>query len=560
MARVNRRRVLCFAPLRHTFADLCASVRRQPWVKGAVGDATCAWHGRGLALDIDLVETPEQVAELVSSHYYNLVLVDARNLPHPDAAPEAQARAMGRVLDRLRSERDLERRYPRRRVVVLVGDADPDRADRMVFAAGQRQVGACLRDHSLSGSLPDGEREAARDRLVERLFAVCQELLVRRRHGRKAICAAGGGITGMYYELGVLKCLNDVLSVDVCDFDLFFGISAGAVVTSGLANRIPVDQAIARLGALDHRWQYRLELGLRHLNVKEVPRRIFLANRELLRTVLRMLQRQQELSLASVLGVWAVLLGPIFESSEFEEVLAEMFSEEGRTNDFRQLGCRLFVGATDQDRREHVLFGEPGLDDVPISKAVQASMAMHPFFPSVEIKGRYFSDGVVTRTSNLRAAIDKGADLIFVVDPFVPLISDEPGLNARHGNMWIFEQDLKTMSYTRFEQARDEMMREHPRVSVYTFVPSNRMRRLMSSQNPFVSRNFHPIVCEAYRSTLRRLETLDYRIRGDLASHGIGLDFAPARVKEERLKRARRPHVSVLLDDPAGSARGSSVA
>jgi predicted acylesterase/phospholipase RssA len=237
-----------------------------------------------------------------------------------------------------------------------------------------------------------------------------------------------------------------------------------------------------------------------------------------------------------------------------------MFSEEGRSNDFRQLRSRLYVGATDQDSREHVLFGDEGFDDVPISKAVQASIAWHPFFPSVEIRGRYYTDGVVTRTVNLTAAIEKGADLVFVLDPFVPLVTDEPGANARKGNMWILEQDLKTMSYTRFEQAREELQRRQSHASVYTFVPSNRMRRLMSSQNPLVSRNFDAIVCEAYRSTRRRLSQLEYRIRGDLLAHGIKLDLAPAMEKVERMRAAREPSVLLLLDELPGGRHGHRVA
>ncbi len=50
-------------------------------------------------------------------------------------------------------------------------------------------------------------------------------------------------------------------------------------------------------------------------------------------------------------------------------------------NDFRTLPSRLFIGATDQDRREHVLFGGEGFDDVPISRAVQASCAASSVLP-----------------------------------------------------------------------------------------------------------------------------------------------------------------------------------
>jgi predicted acylesterase/phospholipase RssA len=270
-----------------------------------------------------------------------------------------------------------------------------------------------------------------------------------------------------------------------------------------------------------------------------------------------MLKGEDELSVTSLMGAWAVALGPLFDNTEFELVLRKLFTSEGRTNDFRRLDRRLYVGATDQDRRVPVLFGSDGFDHVPISRAVQASTAMHPFFPSVEIDGRRYTDGIVTRTSNLRDAVDRGADLVFVVDPFVPIVSEEPGFNAGHGNMWIMEQDYKTLSYTRFEQARNEILRRNSRVSVYTFVPSNHMRRLMSAQNPFVSRNFHPIVCEAYRSTFRRLQKVAYKLAGELRSHGIALDLEPVEEKVRALADARTLDVKLLMSGSTGKRRAA---
>ena len=438
-----------------------------------------------------------------------------------------------------------------------MGDPDEVRADRLVFAMGERHVGACLRDASLSARFRDQRPAEERGRFAEALWSLCHRLLVERRHGRKSINLAGGGISGIYYELGVLKCLDDAFDIDIRDFDSYYGISAGSVVAAGLANDFAVDDLLRKLGRVDRSWPYRLQLGLRHLNVGELPRRFMLVQRELARYVSRMLKGEDELSVTSLLGSWAVALGPLFDNTEFELVLRKLFTSEGRSNDFRDLTRRLFIGATDQDRREPVLFGSDGFDHVPISRAIQASTAMHPFFPSVEIDGRRYTDGIVTRTSNLRNAVDRGADLVFVIDPFVPIVSDEAGFNARHGNMWIMEQDYKTLSYTRFEQARNEILRRDSRVAVYTFVPSNRMRRLMSAQNPFVSRNFHPIVCEAYRSTFRRLQKVEYKLAGELRSHGITLDLEPVEEKVRALAEARTLDARFLMGGPSSKRRAA---
>ncbi len=545
-----RRTALFFAPLRHTFTELCTSFHGGVRKRSMVPDADCVFAGPQLDLSLHVTDSAQECLELIGEGYYNLVVLDCRHLPHAEADAERQERALAELLDGLAAQHDPERRYPFRRVVVLVGDEDEERVDRLIFEMGQRHVGACLRDFSLSHVRSDEAGVgAARSRFMEAFWRFCHEVLIERKRGTTAINAAGGGISGIYYELGVLKCLHDAIDRDIRDVDLFYGISGGAVVAGFLANGFSIDEILLNLGAVDTDWPYRLRLSWRHLNVGEVPKRVLLAQKELLRYLGRTFRRTDDLSVASMLGTSGVAFGPLFDNRPFEAYLRYLFTRPGRSNDFRTLPVRLFVGAADQDRRESVLFGEPGLDDVPISKAIQASAAMHPFFPSVEINGRYYTDGIVTRTSNLSSAIAAGADLVFVIDPFVPLITDESGFNARHGNLWVAEQDYKTLSFSRFEQARDVIMRVNPHVNIYTFVPSNRMRHLMSSQNPLMARKFHPIVCEAYRSTWRRLKQLEYKVQGELASHEIRLDLAPVEDKVKRLRSARRADVRLVVDN-----------
>lgn len=543
----SQRTALVFSPRKQCAADLFQTLSSQSWMRVQASGDGQVFRGRGLSLHMLAVATPEAALAYLESTYCNIIVVDCRHMPRCGGSAQRQEENVAVFLETLRRELDRERRYPFRRIVVLVGDADEGRADRLIFTMGERHVGACLRDTSLSARFGAERPVEERDRFAESFWSLCNSMLLERPHGRKAINLAGGGISGIYYELGVLKCLDDALDIDIRDFDLYYGISAGALVAGCLANGYSTDELLHKLGRIDRAWPYRLQLGLRHLNVSEVPKRLMLVQKELRRYLTRMVKGEDELSVTSVLGTWGVAFGPLFDSTEFEQAICKLLTSPGHTNDFRELKRRLFIGATDQDRREHVLFGSDGFDHVPISKAIQASTAMHPFFPSVTIDGHCYTDGIVTRTSNLRNAIDRGADMVFVVDPFVPLITEEAGFNARHGNIWLMEQDYKTMSYSRYEQARNEILRRHARVSVYTFVPSNRMRRLMSEQNPFVSRNFDAIVCEAYRSTFRRLRRIEYKIAGELHSHGITLDLGPVEEKVRWLAGARENDVRLLL-------------
>lgn len=542
----QQKNALFFASLPHTFDRLCETLAGSEGVTVDRRPRGCVWATRGIELQLELATSVQSALDRIEREYYSLIVVDCRHLPGDGADAERQERELHELLDALRDERARERRYPFQRIVVLVGDPQEERVDRLIFELGRRAVGACVRDLTLSPRLVGDAESGAREAFVEQFWSFCRSVLLERRSGKKAISCAGGGIAGIYYEIGVLKCLHDALESDIRDFDMYFGISAGALVNGCLANGVHVDELIANLGARNGDWLHRLQLRARHLNVRELPRRLIDVQKELAAYVGDMVRGTAEFSLSEVVGHYDALLAPVFDNAELGRFLHELYSAPGRTDDFRKLRRQLFVGATDQDTREHVVFGEPGADHVPISAAVRASAAANPFFPSVEIDGRFYTDGMLTRTSNLTAAIEKGADLIFVIDPFVPMISDRPGDNARHGTLWLVEQDIKTLAYTRFEQVSEQILRRNPHVSAYTFVPSKRMRRLMT-QNPFTARNFDAIVCEAYCSTYRRLRALEYKIRGELFSHGILFDLDRVQEMAERLESTSGPRALTLI-------------
>jgi hypothetical protein len=244
-------------------------------------------------------------------------------------------------------------------------------------------------------------------------------------------------------------------------------------------------------------------------------------------------------SFESLVFEYGDLIHAPFQTDGFESLLAESFSKNGCSNDFRTLPRRLFVGATDQDRKEHVLFGVPPFDDVPISRAIQASMSLNPVFSPTRIHGRFYEDGAVTRTSNFTEAIAHGADLVFALDPLVPYVSKEPGFARGRGIFYNADQDIRTVSFTRYETTRNWVVRRHPEVSLYTFLPANNLRRLLSV-NPMDHRPYLEIWRGAYLGTLRRIHTLGYRMKGDLAVHGVAFDVARAEAVADRLENARK--------------------
>ncbi len=539
------KRILYHGPSEAQFEGF---VRSLAAAEGADTDgATVAWAD----LSCELVSRP-QVGELVAElhrSYVNLLVLDLRGAEGSERA----ARAAGAfdVLDRLDATEDVEDRYAFHRIVVLLSGATCAASDRLILELGARGVGRVVRHEAFSPERADAAWGAS-------FLAEARRALTERKAGKRALCAAGGGITGIFFELGVLKCLDDCLDAGGANgFDMYFGISAGAVVSGPLAVGYSVDEYMAaiaghpggRIAPLDLRL---FRLG--HLDVAGFARRLGLAAKTAWTGLTRPLRRARGLSREQLFFDYVDLVAPPFRADRFETTLRAILTAPGATNDFARLGGRLFIGATDQDARAHVLFGDETHSDVPISRAIQASLSINPAFSATHIGGRYYEDGAITRTSNFVEAMRRGATLIFVLDPFLPYVARTPGYNDRRGLLYNIDQDVRTISYTRYEATRNWVLRKHPDVSTYTFVPANRLRRLIS-QNPMDHRPYLEIWRGAYLSTLKRLTHLRHRLEGDLRVHGVGLSFDRAQAVADRLERARTLRFDDFFPDGVVSLR-----
>jgi hypothetical protein len=76
-------------------------------------------------------------------------------------------------------------------------------------------------------------------------------------------------------------------------------------------------------------------------------------------------------------------------------------------------------------------------------------------------------------------------------------------------------------------------------VSSYTFLPSNTLRRLLST-NPMDHRPYLEIWRGAYLSALQRIDQLCHRLRGDLAEQGMLLDTTLAELVAEQLRSTNK--------------------
>lgn len=492
-----------------------------------------------LSLHLSHMVQPSSVRKRLEDEYVNMVLVDLRG---GEGAPgfEVRSRDALELLDILDEVDDVEGRYGFHRIAVMVSDEDGAALDPLLLELGARGVRIVLRQTA-------GEADFAR-----RALAFACDAIRGRRVEKTSLCLSGGGTTGIYFELGALKCLQDSLPRHALnDLDMYFGISAGAVVGSALAVGYSVDEIMAsvagvegsRLPALD------LELGrLANLNLRDAVTRWVRAASDAARALPRVLTGSTRASLDRLVEEYVDIWRPPFSARVLEAYLRDVYEAAGASNRFSDLDRELYIGASDLDARQHVLFGSDEAPDVDISEAVQASVSFNPVFAPVRLRGRDYEDGAVTRTSNFVEAIRRGATLLLVVDPFLPLVSREPGEHIKRGVFYQMDQTIRTMSFTRFDNARNGVLRRHPDVSMYTFVPSNRQRSLLTGR-PMDHRIYAPIWRGAYLSTLARLERLEAKLSGDLEAHGMHLDLSRARAVAHRLEQIESPELADFWPD-----------
>ncbi|MBX3273600.1 MAG: patatin-like phospholipase family protein [Sandaracinaceae bacterium] len=340
-------------------------------------------------------------------------------------------------------------------------------------------------------------------------------LLSQRGRGKIAVCLAGGGIEGLLYELGVLRALEAFLADRaVVDLDFFCGISAGAILAAFLANGIGPDEILRSLEGRGHRIDPIGKWDLFEPNYPEMGARLARLLAELARGGAG--PRGAVSSLARAVPTAA------FSGRRLGAWLARQLARPGMSDRFGALRRPLYIGATDQDTSQAVLFSHERHAHVPVHRAVQASSALVPFYPPVEVDGRYYVDGAFSRTTNMRVAARRGATLVILVDPLVPAVGRTPGYVRDRGGIYGTAQGLKALINGRFDKATRAIAEMYPNVAFHLFRPeADEMRILSGSPMKYF---YRPEVEQiAYEATMRKLREGLAPIARDFRLHGVTL-------------------------------------
>jgi predicted acylesterase/phospholipase RssA len=420
------------------------------------------------------------------------LIIDARG--EPGCIEESSALSLLRGLF---GEHDLPRVISRDKAWVVV-DGEP-RSAALAFEAGRLHLGGIV---PVEGS---GGWEAIWEKIAE--------TTARGRGGKIALCLAGGGTEGLLYELGVLRALEQFLpQYRLEDVDILCGISAGAIIGGMLANGIGPGEIDAGLRGQGRRVEPIRRSDLFDPNVGELGRRAARLSWDVVRG------RRSPVS-----ALFRLPPAGIFAGERLKGWLGRQFSRAGMVDRFEDLPHRLFIGATDQDTSEHVVFGAPEAPRVPIHVAIRASTALSPFYAPEKIDGRYYVDGGFTRTTNMRVAVQEGATLVLLVDPMVPVATRQPGHVAERGAIYAAVQGLKSLINGRFDKAVPTLRAMYPHVAFHLFQPGPDTRRVMAG-SPMKYFYREEIVEMAFRETTRDIRTNRFaQLRRDFERHGIQL-------------------------------------
>lgn len=354
-------------------------------------------------------------------------------------------------------------------------------------------------------------------------------------HGKTALVLAGGGIMGAAYEIGCLTALDRLFAPTFSTrrFDIYVGVSAGSVVATLIANRISpagLYQAIANNE--QNVFNFR-RADIYRLDLREILSSCGSVCKNLYRIFRNYRRNDWKFSLVDIFHILQEQFpAGLFSLEPMQHYLCQSFRQTGVRDEFHLIRPELYIPAVDIDRGERVIFGSEGFRDVHICQAITASCAIPVFFRPHQVGGRYYIDGSVGRVAHIDIAIARGAKLVVVVNPRVPMVNDRekfclPSLSygqcssvAELGISFAWEQSQRIENKQKLDIAIAAHRQQHPDVDILLIEPGSE-ESLLFLQSPMSFQARRHIMHYGYNLTLGDLAARFEEYREIFARHGI---------------------------------------
>ncbi len=339
---------------------------------------------------------------------------------------------------------------------------------------------------------------------------------------------------GGAWEVGCLTALDRMLRgrCATYQFDAYVGISAGSVIASLLANRVPparIYETIINDGN-----------GPFNFSRRDIYRT---DKRQMLLALGRMLKnfatsagsyyrRQKSLATSDLIYILQEQLpSGFFSLAPMQRYLCQAFENEGLIDNFYDLSAELYIPAFDIDLGDRIVFGDEGFRSQHICQAITASCAIPVFFQPHRIGNSHYIDGSTGRVGHIDLAIERGAELIIAINPRVPIRNDQqlsclPSLSsgecssiANLGVSFVWEQSQRIEGRERLSLALEGYRRQHPKVDILLIEP-RQDEPLLFLQSPMSFRARRLVMEYGYQTTLAHLQSEFENYRKVFARHG----------------------------------------
>lgn len=296
-----------------------------------------------------------------------------------------------------------------------------------------------------------------------------------------ALVLAGGGVTGVAFEMGVLRAMNEVwLNRTVNNFDLYVGTSAGAFVASLLASGVPLNTLYGRMRT---DMAFLGECGpfaTLFPNVGEVLEKSLLLPLTMLNATGAFFKSRNPLT-GIRRAAEEFLPSGLFDTRMIQRYLYNLYRKYGVGNDMRNLPHELHIVVTDLENGERTVFNRD--NPAPLEKATAASCALPLIYRPVRINGRDYIDGGMRGTASIDLAVEQGADLVMVVNPMVPYDNQpaterdyDKGEPAGHlvnrGPLAVSNQITRAALHSGLMYHIKQVKRQHPHVNIMLIEPA----------------------------------------------------------------------------------------
>jgi predicted acylesterase/phospholipase RssA len=306
-----------------------------------------------------------------------------------------------------------------------------------------------------------------------------RELPLLHKKSGTALVLSGGAMKAFYFHIGVLKALQleDITSI--------VGTSAGAVAGAFIAAGVSVDSMIASLHqkkvyvprhdavvqTLTSAMLFKPKLS--HMVVQSFH--TALAGVQFLLALPGLLRHDLVAEILDRLILSQRHAPSFFTANELEKLFKTLLP----SNSFSATDIDLYVVATNLDSHERAVFNgiyefqddyNHFMTDVPIHKAVRASISLPGMFEPVKIKDRYYIDGEVRQTLSMDIGLAL-ADRVIISHTYHPLYLSEGESVHDMGWLNIIKQAVHIALYERISSWRILYGEQYPQKEMIWIEP-----------------------------------------------------------------------------------------